>query len=165
MSPLVALGVAQAGDFHAHKGAIGDVVVTQSGGSGIAGEVGVPVEQQLAEFARAEPLEVHGQEGHVIQPVEPAQVVVELQAVKDAGAVVEAEDVVGEQVTVAVDHPAGCHPAIEQCLASRKELVGELFDLGCHLGLEHGTMERADLIETVSPPGADRVAGAVGGDF
>ena len=85
--------------------------------------------------------------------------------IEQAGAVVEAEDVVGEQVTVAVDHPAGCHPAIEQCLASRKELVGELFDLGCHLGLEHGTMERADLIETVSPPGADRVAGAVGGDF
>ena len=57
-----------------------------------------------------EPFQVHGQEGDVVEAVDVAQAVVELQAVQRPGPVVEAEDVVGDQVAVAVDDAAAGAP-------------------------------------------------------
>ena len=59
-------------------------------------------------------LEVHGEERGVGQAVAEAKRVVELDAVEDAGPVVEAEDVVGEEVAVAVDGPAVGDPLLEE---------------------------------------------------
>ena len=63
---------------------------------------------------RIEPLEIHGQERHVVDHVDVAQPIVELDAVEDPGPVVEQEHVVGQQVAVTVADPAVVDPLREQ---------------------------------------------------
>jgi len=71
-------------------------VVQQRRGSGVTGELAVVGHELVGQFRGAEPFQVHREEGHVVEHVDVAQVVVELQAVQHPRAVVEAEDVVGE---------------------------------------------------------------------
>lgn len=73
-------------------------------------------------------LDVHGQEGGVVEDVQPAQPVVELQAVERSGPVVEAEDVVGDQIGVAVDDVPVGDPRGEQRRPSGQEFVRAILD-------------------------------------
>ena len=121
----VALLVAQAGDFGSDEGAVGHVVVAQGDRSGVPGELDVVVQPVVGEVGSAEPFEVHGEERHVVEAVEVAELVVELQAVQGARAVVEAEDVVGDEVAVAVDDPPVGAPVGEQRTAAGQEPGGQ----------------------------------------
>ena len=82
-------------------------MVAQPGRRRVRGELGVAVQEGLGEAGVAEVFEVHGEERGVVEPVDVPEVVVEVQAVQQARTVVEAVDVVGEQVAVAVDDPVG----------------------------------------------------------
>ena len=64
-------------------------------------------------------LEVHRQEPDVIQHIAPAEPVVELEPVEDARTVVEAEDVLGEQVAVPVDDAAPSDALVQQRRSAR----------------------------------------------
>ena len=77
------------------------------------------------ELAGAEPFQVHGQERGVVEPVDPAQPVVELQAVQDPRPVLQAEDVLGQQVPVPVHDAATADPGIEQGRAPGEEPPGQ----------------------------------------
>ena len=87
----------------------------------VGGELDVGLEEALGELGRAEPLEVHGQEGDVVQHVDVAQPVVELEAVEHPGSVGEAEDVLGEEVPVPVDDRARGDPVGEQAAPAVEE--------------------------------------------
>ena len=112
---------AKAGDFRAHECPVRDVMVAQRGGGGVTGVLAVPVGEALGQVTGAEALQVHRQERGVVQPVDPAQPVVELQAVKDPGPVVQAEDVLGEQVPVPVYDAARADPRLKQGRAPGEE--------------------------------------------
>ena len=71
----------------------------------------MPVQELLREVGPAEVLEVHREERDVVEDVHPAQLLVEVEAVDDAGPVGQAEHVVGGQVTVTVDREPGAPPA------------------------------------------------------
>ena len=73
----------------------------------------------------------------VVKSVEPAQPDVELDAVQHPGSVVEAEDVVGEQVAVAVDNPSGGDAVREERFAPGQELDGQRFDVARERIVEH----------------------------
>ena len=99
------LVVAKTRHLGPHERAVGDVVVAQGRGGGIAGELGVGVEEGRAQVGAAQPFQVHRQERDVVEDVDVAQVVVEVEAVQHPRPVGEAEHVVGDQVAVSVHHP------------------------------------------------------------
>ena len=59
-------------------------------------------------------LQIHCQEGDVIQSVEVAKAVVEFKAIEHPGPVRQAEDVVADQIAVAIDDAAVGHASLEQ---------------------------------------------------
>ncbi len=130
-------------------------MVPQGRRSGVARVLAVGGEEGGRRLRRAELFQVHGEEGGVVQTVDVPQTVVELQAVQDAGSVVEAEDVLGEQVAVAVDHAPLLDPRIEQPLAPGEVAAHEPLDLGHAVGhaVGHGALagQRADLGEARLP--------------
>jgi hypothetical protein len=74
----------------------------------------VGVQERPGQVRPAELLQIHRQEGDVQEHVTEAEPVVELQAVEDARAVVEAEDVGRQQVTLAVHDPPSFDALLEQ---------------------------------------------------
>ncbi len=137
--------------------------MAQRGGCGVRGELRVAVQQPPGEVGGPEPFQVHRQERDVVEPVQSAQPVVELQAVEHPGTVVEAEDVTGQQVAVPVDDPPLGDAPVEQGRAPVEELQGALLDLVQQGGREH--TEAPHLRETVRPPRADGVPGGLGVDL
>ena len=112
----------------------------------------------MARCGRLQVLQVHGQEGDVVQPVDEAEMFVELQAVQDAGSVGEAEDVVAQQVAVSVDDAAPPDAVVEQRLAAVEELVDEVLDLEGVGGVQHCSVEGAELVEGGLPAAAQGVS-------
>ena len=76
----LALLVAQARDLGPDEGAVGHEVVAQGHRGGVPGELDVVVQPVLGEVGPAEPLQVHGEERDVVEAVDVAELVVELQA-------------------------------------------------------------------------------------
>jgi hypothetical protein len=140
-------------------------MVAQRARCGVTAEFGIPVEERSGRRHGAEVLDVHGQESGVVQHVDVAQPIVELDAVEHAGAVVEAEDVVGEQVRVPVDDVPGGDPIVEQRFTTGQEVVGQPFDLRRHAGVQHAAMEWSQLVEGGVPPPEQSVARSLGGDL
>ena len=101
----VALRVPDAGDLGSNVRAVRHVVVRQRRRPGVGRQLSVRVEEQLTEVRAAEALEIHGEERDVREDVAVSQVVVELDAVEHPRPILEAEDVVGEQVAVPVPRP------------------------------------------------------------
>ena len=77
-------------------------MVDQTGWAGIAGELDEAVDELAGQLGGTQTFQVHGQDGGVVDAVDRPEVVVELEAVEDAGAVAQAEDVLGEQIAVSV---------------------------------------------------------------
>jgi hypothetical protein len=161
----VTLSVPHAGDLGTDERAIGDVVIAQRGRGRIAGILGVPVQKQLAEPGRTQPFQVHREERDVIQPVQPASPVVELEAVQHPRSVVEHEDVVGEQVTVPVHDAARVHSGPEERGPAGEEVPGEPLDLGQRAGVEHPGVHGLDLGEAHLPACGQRRYTALGVDL
>ncbi len=88
-----------------------------------------------------------------------AEAVVELQAVEEARAVVEAEDVLGEQIAVAVDHPALLDPSVEQRPTARQIATYQPLHLGHLLRQAAVPGQLPHLPETVLPARGQRVPG------
>ena len=86
-------------------------MVDQTRRAGVGGELDESVHELAGERGCADAFQVHGEHGGVVDAVDSAEVVVELQAVQDAWPVVEAEDVVGEQVAMPVADAARRQPA------------------------------------------------------
>jgi len=103
--PAAVLGVAQARDLRPDPGAVGDVVVAQRHRRRVGGELGVVVEQLLRGVRGPQVFEVHGEERDVVEPVDEAEPIVEVEAVEHPRPVVEAEHVLGEQIAVPVHDP------------------------------------------------------------
>ncbi len=140
-------------------------MVAQRGGRGVVGEVGIPAGEAFRQLRVVAVVEVHDQAGDVVEAVEPAQPVVEVEAVEHPGSVVEAEDVVGEEIPVPVEDPVLGDPALEQRFASREEVAGAALDLGHQAVIEDVTPEGLDVVEVLLPPRADRVPAPLGGDL
>ena len=64
---------------------------------------GVALEEVVTKVFAAQELQVHREEGGVVDAVDVAKFVVELQAVEQRRFALPAEDIVGEQIAVAVD--------------------------------------------------------------
>ena len=158
----LALVVAQAGDLGPDERAVGDVVVAQSGGAGSPANSAYWSRKPLGQLGAAEPFQVHGEEGGVVEAVDVAQPVVELQAVQHARAVVEAEDVVGEQVAVAVDDPFG--PVPQQWRTAVDERQDERLDGAELVGVDHLIRIRLELGEVGDPPAPQRRGATVDDD-
>ena len=163
--PVVALPVAQAGDLAADVGPGGDVVMGQRRRIRLAGELPVAGQERGGGLGGAEPFEVHGQEGDIGENVDVAEAVVELDAVEDAGAVVEAEDVLGLEVAVPVPDRSEGDPLVEQRLPARQVAADEVLDPVGESGVEDRAGEGVHLGEAGVPHGGDGVAPAGGGDL
>ena len=132
----VTLGVADAVDLGAHHRAVGDVEVPQRGRGVVAGQPGVLLQEEPSEVGAAEEFEIHRQERGIVDDVDVAQPVVEFQAVQQRRAVVEAEDVIGQQVGVAVDDLVLGDAPGEQHRAPGNEVGCQPGGLGDGIGLE-----------------------------
>jgi hypothetical protein len=150
----VALVMAQQGDLGPHHRPVGDVVVAQPGRRRVGRELGVAIEEGLGGAGVAEVFEVHGQERRVVEPVDVPEVVVEVQAVQEAGSVVEAVDVVGEQVAVAVDDPIGA--LCQQGCAAVEELQDQRLERGRQVGVDHSAHVRREFADVGQPAQAQR---------
>lgn len=126
-------------------------MVPQGRGRGVAGVLAVLGEEVRCGLRGAQLFQVHGKEGGVVQAVDVAELIVELQAVQDAGTVLEAEDVLGEQVAVAVDHPPLLDAGVEQPLATGEVAARETLDLRHSVGHEAVGGQRSDLHEAGLP--------------
>ena len=104
---------------------VGDVVMGQRRRPGVGRVLRVRGEERAGQVRATEVVEVHGQEGDVGQRVAETEIVVELDAVQDAGPVVEAEDVVGQQVAMTVTRSAACDPRLEQRRPAVEVAVGQ----------------------------------------
>ena len=147
--------MAQTRDLGANVGAVGDVVVAQRLRMVLIGEVPVPGEQRVRRRPSRKPLDVHCQKRNIEQDIADPIVVAEGQAIDDPRPVVEAEDVVGQEIAMTVpDHAIG-DPFLEQQPASGQIGTGE--DGGpCGVVLrENGSDVAVDDIEVVHPVGQD----------
>ena len=81
-------------------------------------ELAVLVKQLFPRLRSPQVLQVHHERGHVTQHVSVPQCGVKVEAVQNPWTVGHAEDVVGEQVPVAVSHLPGGDPPGEQGAAS-----------------------------------------------
>ena len=108
-------------------------------------------EQQGRQVGPAQAFEVHRQERRVSEHVPRAQAGIELQAVQDAWAVVQQEDVVGEQVPVAVPTATGCLACREQRVPTVQVLLGEPLQV-THLGQRHVPGAVCAQLRGVRPP-------------
>ena len=75
---------------------------------------GVAFEEVVAKVFAAQELEIHREEGGVVDAVDVAKFVVELQAVEQRRLAPDPENVVGEQIAVAVDDASFLDAAREQ---------------------------------------------------
>src|SRR5664280_24245 len=94
----------QACDTRPYVGAESGVVVDQGVGERIIRQPLVVDEESVGRTGMAQALDVHGQEGHVGTDIAMAQPVGELDAIEYPDAVVEAEDVLGLEVTMPIAH-------------------------------------------------------------
>jgi len=85
----------KAGDLRPDIGTGCAVVMEQCVGKSITGQQLIVAEESIACTRATEPLEVHGQKGHIGTDVGVTQSVRELNAVEDPDPVVKAEDVFG----------------------------------------------------------------------
>ncbi|WP_309138505.1 hypothetical protein [Nocardia cyriacigeorgica] len=100
-------------DLRADEGAIGDVVVEQRPRRSVRRSVKVVGQQPFAEVRVSEELEIHSQEGDIVDTVDVSELVVEVQAVEDPEAIRQGEDILGEEISVAVDDAALSDAAVE----------------------------------------------------
>ena len=102
----IALRGADGGDLGPNLRAVRHVVVFEGGRPGVGRRLLVRVEEPPSEIRTAEVLEIHREEGDVSQDITAAQGLVEVQAVEDPDPVVQHEDVVGEEIAVAITRPS-----------------------------------------------------------
>ena len=147
-----ALGGTDAGHLRPDESPIGDVVMLQRCRRVGAAEFAVAVQEVLGQVGATEIVEIHGQECDVVEHVDEPQLVVELEAVQHSWMVGQAEDVLCDQVPVAVDdHPAGGAVGQQQCAAvdvPQRQLADALMQPRVHGGAE----ELLGLGEVVGPP-------------
>ena len=94
-------------DFGAHHGPVDLVTGQQRYTAKVAAVFEIDVQQPLSERAGAMAAQVHEQEGQIVDDVDPAQFVVELDTVKDRNLVVVAQQQIAQmQITVAFADPA-----------------------------------------------------------
>lgn len=118
---------------------------------GVAGILGVLGEEEGSGLWCTELIQVHGEEGGVVETVDVAKTVVELQTVQDAWSVVETEDVLGEQVAVAVDHSPLLDARVEQLFAAGEIAAHRPLDLLHAIEREAVVSQCADLREARFP--------------
>ena len=133
----------------------------------ISGEVQIARHEVLREISAAEELQIHRQEGGVVDDVDVAKPVVELQAVQQHRPVRQAEDVVGQQVGVTVDDaPAGDTPG-EEHGAAGDEVIHQSSDIGDGLRVQRavaGGRVAGQLVEVLRPAGNHRIHPGLGVD-
>ncbi len=151
VSTLLAGVREQAGDLGPDQRAVGDVPVLQGFGVALPGELPVGGQEPAGEVGPAEVLEVHGQEAGVVEHVTPAEPRVELDAVEDPRAVVEAEDVLREQVPMTVDDPALGHTVGEQRVSAVEIAQRLSADTVEQVAVEDPPRERRGLLEVGGP--------------
>jgi hypothetical protein len=166
----VALDRPQAGDLDPDEGPVGHVVVAQGHRRRVPGIVRVDGHELFRQRRGTEPLQVHGQERGVVKPVQPAEPVIEVQAVQDPRPVIKAEDVVGEQVTVPVGDAAIPDPRIEQRRPPGQEPQGQPLRLLDdrwveRLARRQPRLDRPGLLDVVRPAAVQRVPAALLGDL
>ncbi len=120
-------------------------------------ELAIGVEKCLSEIGSTETLEVHREEADVVQHVSPSQPVVELEAVEDTGAVVEAVGVVRQEIAVAVEDSTAGDAIQQQRVAAVDVLMREDADLVQRLGVERARHEDLHLSEVLLPEVRQRV--------
>ena len=120
-------------------------------------ELPIPREEPFAQIGRADSFEVHGEEGDVGEDIAVAEPVVELDAVENAWAVVQAEDVVGEQVAVTVSDLSMSDAIGEERTSPVEIAPGELLDPGGDIRREDRADERLHRGEARLPVGAHAV--------
>ena len=148
---LVVCATSQTGDLRADERSIRDVVVLQRAGVRFGGELPVPIKELARQVGTSQPFEIHREEPDVEQHVTPTQPVVELQAIEDPGPVVQAEDVVGEQVAVPVDDPSPSDAVGQQSAPAVQIPVSELTDPCEHRAVERTGHECLELPQAPFP--------------
>ncbi len=117
----------------------------------LRGVLPVGRQEPAGEVCPAEVLQVHRKEGSVVEHVAPAEPGVELHAVEDPGAVVEAEDVLGEQVAVPVDDPSFGDPVREQPVPALQVGHRLATDPGDRVAVDEPSGEGCGLLEVGGP--------------
>ena len=107
---LIALGGPHRGHLGANLGPVGDPVMSQRVRPVVPGRSLIGGQKPVSEMRPVKPLEVHGQERDVGERVPGSQSRIELEAIEDSWAIGEAKDVVGQEITVAVDDSARRDP-------------------------------------------------------
>ena len=150
-----ALRVPERGDLRPDECPLCDEEVCQRARMVLVAELAVVAEELTGQVRVAPALQVHHQERGVGQDVAVPEVVGEGQAVEDAGAVVEAEDVVAEQVTVTVAYQPLSDPLLEEWRPSLDVSTSEGPD-----AVEHGRdigPKPPESVEVLGPPVQDGV--------
>jgi hypothetical protein len=162
---VLALRRPQGGHERPHLGPVRDAEVQQATRHIVARRPLVGIDERFSQVGRAEMLEVHDQEREVVDHVDVAELVVELDAVQHPWPVVEQEDVVGQQVAMAVADPSVRDPVVEEHLATRQEAIGEHQGPREHRRVEARAADRPHLDLIAQPPIRDRIAPGGGVDL
>ena len=85
----------------------------------LSGELAVVTNQRARDGRPGQPVKIHGKEGDVGEDITDPEPFVERQAVKNSRAVVHAEDVVCEEVAVAIANKPCIDPIGEQLSGGR----------------------------------------------
>jgi len=151
----------QAGHLGPHECAIRDVEMLERFRPCVAGALSIPVEKVMCEIRASESFEVHREERDIGENVAVPQMVVELEAVEHARRVSQAEDVVGEQVTVPVAGASGRDALVEELDTTRDVGTSERSEPVDIVTIENRRHVRCELGEVVFPPTCDGVVHGV----
>ena len=101
------------GYLGAHHGAIESVVVEQFQTPIVAGDFQIVIQEEVRESRQTTGLEIHDGEGDLIHGVDPAEIRVELDAIKEPWASLEKNYVAEMKVTMALPHESRFGPRRE----------------------------------------------------
>ena len=91
----------------------------------VVGRPAVLVKEEVTEVLSTEKFQIHCQKSRVVNPVDIAQPIVELETIQQGGPLWQAEDVLTEQVAVAVDNAAVFDPLFEQVSSAHDVLISQ----------------------------------------
>src|SRR6476661_905881 len=152
---LVSLRNTNAVDFGADYTTIGNIEVLQPRWRRVAGISAVRIEVEGGEILSAQKLDVHRQERCVINRVDVAQLVIEFQAVKYRQFFRCTEDIVCQQISVAVNDVMVGEALCEQRATTRHELGGKTLYLANGRMRDHGVWIALQLLEVLLPASSD----------
>ena len=125
---LVALSMTETRNFGADMRPVGDVEIRERRRPHVCRRFAISIEESPAQIGTSEPLEIHGEEGDVGEDIAVTELIVELETIDGPRSLLDAEDVFGQEIAVAVTSSVRVDAFVEEGISTAEVFAGQRRD-------------------------------------